>query len=170
VRNVLRVAAILTLLALVAPAQAAEPTSTEMTSVETANANVVVSSEVETGGASVLSASGCSWVRQNAVATSALGVHWRVSLRGDWCWRNSKVTSVSWNKSKFVNTAWWNLWVWNSWQETQNGGGVGQGHVFRRVNAFLQLCMTRLGCVDSAFPWVQLTLRDNGTSAGSSGW
>lgn len=87
---------------------------------------------------------------------------WRIWLRGESCVnRFGKITYIRWNKGRWVWDNVSNFWEWRGWEGTQNGGGVGQDHVFRRVNGHFELCYLEIGCVKDRYPWVQITMTNS---------
>jgi hypothetical protein len=115
---------------------------------------------------------GCTWRGSRRTAYFSTGaVAWWTQLRGNWCWGSGKVKSASWAKSFDIGDQWYNQWEWIRWEGTVTGGGVGTGHVYRRVTGHLKVCLIiSLGTVcDHREPWTALTLRGDGTASASSG-
>lgn len=99
---------------------------------------------------------------------SAVGIKlWGYYQRIDWCYNGTKVTSVTRNRWVSVYAPFWSF--------TKHVGNVVQGGANQSYyRAFTQgefkFCVGGdLGCAQYIYPWIDMTVRGNGTYSSTAG-
>jgi hypothetical protein len=113
-----------------------------------------------------LAAGGCKSITYGTQFYNANGqIIIKYSQKVDWCYDGTKVTSVSHTKTPTVYIP---TWRYNGLINHTHSGGVGQTSY--RAYSQASFCSYIATCVWYLYPWVDETVRGNGTFSGSSGF
>lgn len=163
-----RVAVSLTLFAFLLsalPAAASEPDASANVE-ETEDFTAVSRGEEVTQGEMVTalsSATSCAWARvenywKNAVGQKLFSYYQKV----DWCYDGTTITSV--NRTRWAETyALW--WQFNGHIANTTSGGAGKANYRAFTQGSFSLCIgwQSIGCLQHKYPWIDMTVRANGT-------
>jgi hypothetical protein len=113
-------------------------------------------------------ASGCKGYTLGRKGYSGIGVHiWTSSWTINWCYNGTTITSISQYPTVWAN------YYWRFVRHTANtpsnpSGGIGKtsySHYAQGEFCFFQT----YSCLSYSYPWVNQTVRGNGTYSGSAG-
>ena len=113
----------------------------------------------------VAAANACKGYTLGRKGYSAQNIHiWTYSWTINWCYNGSTVTSVSKSRTVWVNST----WSFRGEIYESQSGGVGSTSYSHYAQG--DFCLFDVGvCVFHSYPWVDQTVRGNGTYTGSAG-
>lgn len=110
---------------------------------------------------------GCAWRQVGYEMYSAVGIKlWGYYQRIDWCFNGTVVTSKTRNRSVSVFAPFWSFTrhIGNLEQ-----GGVNQSYYRAWTQGEFKFCVSDQGCIQYVYPWIDQTVRGNGTASGNAG-
>jgi len=136
---------------------------------------VVATAVEEGGGAPVITSLGastdvfvaaCKWAQVERYGTNIFGMKlWSYFQKIDWCYNGSTITSKTrtrWGETHFPG------WSWKGHIGNSTSGGVGSTY-FRAWTQGHFCLVEYFSCVQNAYPWIDMTVRGNGTWSWSAG-
>lgn len=110
----------------------------------------------------------CSWRQRTQrgynITNSTL---WKINERVDWCGNGNRITQIS--NQRWVSSCCFVGWDFSGWTDAWASGGVGSDSAVRGTQAKFKLCLPKVLCVQTATPWVQLRVYQDGRSYGTQG-
>ena len=128
------------------------------------------SAEVDSLGASAETAdaflAACYWAQVRRYGKNLFGMTlWSYYQRIEWCANSSYITSrtrIRWGETSFPG------WSFKGHTGSTTGGGVG--YTYFRARTQGHFCLIQyFSCVQNAYPWIDMTVRRNGTYTYSTG-
>ncbi len=93
---------------------------------------------------------------------------WKYVQRIDWSFDGSKITSKFRTRS---GTVYMPFWKFDGHIGNQESGGVGQWSYRAWTQGEFSLCLGgNIGCIQHAYPWIDMTVYGNGGWYGDKGW
>jgi hypothetical protein len=92
---------------------------------------------------------------------SAAGIKlWSWYLDVNWCYRRGRITSASADPRPDTHVP---LWSFDKQLAFRKTGGKRQSSFRVFAQGQFQLCITKLGCIQDAQPWIRVTTRGDGS-------
>jgi hypothetical protein len=116
-------------------------------------------------------ASTCKWASGWIRGLNAVGgTVWQWHQEVEFCYSGGKITSLpyidQWGDGYMAG---WGQNTTPPWPKITTAGGNGQASYTRKAQAWMQLCLPIVGCIQNQYPWVTLTMSGTGTWSGSFG-
>jgi len=109
----------------------------------------------------------CRWVTVSRWYNNALGMRlFTYYERIDWCYNGSTITSVSRTRWGEVGAP---FWEFKGHVGSTTSGGTGQWSYRAWTQGHYALCMPYVLCAQHKYPWIDITVRANGTYSYSTG-
>ncbi|MBI4672820.1 MAG: hypothetical protein HY741_14270 [Chloroflexi bacterium] len=113
------------------------------------------------------STTSCAWRQVGYEMYSAVGIKlWGYYQRIDWCYNGTVVTSKTRNRSVSVIAPFWSFTKHTGNLEQ---GGVNQSYYRAWTQGEFKFCVSSQGCIQYVYPWIDQTVRGNGTATGKAG-
>lgn len=120
------------------------------------------------GGLVALAANACWTITKRNDAKNGFGmIMWSYFQKVNWCGNGSTITSTP------ARTRWGEVyivfWGYNGHIDSSTSGGYGSTFYQTFTQGKFSLCPPLLGCTQYRYPWIDMTVRPNGTVTGSMG-
>ena len=118
-------------------------------------------------GMVMLAATNCWTFTKTLNAKNFFGMTmWAYKLRIDWCGNGSTVTDVL--RTQRTGHVYHAYWSWNH-IDSATSGGRGKTWYWYFTQAEFRYCPVGQGCINHRYPYVEMTVRPNGTLSGAMG-
>lgn len=142
------------------------PSTATLVSVATSLQEGVAGQPASRASVDAAAAVSCKWAQVERYGKNLLGMKlWSYFQKIDWCYNGSTITSrtrTRWGETHFPG------WSWKGHIGSSTSGGVGS--TFYRAWTQGHFCLVEyFSCVQNAYPWIDMTVRGNGTWSYTAG-